>query len=88
VTQIGIIGRSMGAATAVSVAGSPPYSSIIAGMVLDSCYTSVEKVVTEVIMKKILFCIYMLLRVVARRRCSCLDLKACQRQGSQNAGML
>jgi hypothetical protein len=55
VTHVGIIGRSMGAATAVSVAGSPPYSSIIAGMVLDSCYTSVEKVVTEVIMTQIFF---------------------------------
>jgi len=47
VTGIALYGRSMGAATALLVASSDRYYHKVAGMVLDSCYTSVRTVMRD-----------------------------------------
>eukprot|EP00283_Hemiselmis_rufescens_P012034 CAMPEP_0173459680 /NCGR_PEP_ID=MMETSP1357-20121228/61827_1 /TAXON_ID=77926 /ORGANISM="Hemiselmis rufescens, Strain PCC563" /LENGTH=364 /DNA_ID=CAMNT_0014427163 /DNA_START=329 /DNA_END=1419 /DNA_ORIENTATION=+ len=47
VSGIGLHGRSMGAATALMVASCERYYHLVAGMVLDSCYTSVRDVLRD-----------------------------------------
>mmetsp|Transcript_36421 Transcript_36421/g.85451 ORF Transcript_36421/g.85451 Transcript_36421/m.85451 type:complete len:409 (+) Transcript_36421:407-1633(+) len=47
VSGIALHGRSMGAATALMVASCDRYYHLIAGMVLDSCYTSVRSVLRD-----------------------------------------
>ncbi|EKX53507.1 hypothetical protein GUITHDRAFT_161065 [Guillardia theta CCMP2712] len=51
ISSIGLYGRSMGAATAMLVAADESYYHLISGMVLDSCYTSVRQVISELAYK-------------------------------------